>query len=213
MPPVATPPPGQGHRLSQPEQQQLITQTQQRVTTYQDYMQRQHPVAERQIEQLRRHHRHSQYRFHQRYLQLLLAQQLAFRNRHYDYFNDPFFYTAPNYRYFRGGRYYEINNYAADLLHEAVNRGYEEGYYAGRADREDHWPFDYRNCYAYQDASYGYDGLYVDSEEYRYYFQQGFERGYRDGYYGRFRYGSYHDGRYSILGPILATILVLEAIH
>jgi len=55
------------------------------------------------------------------------------RERH-DYNNDPYFYTAPIYRYNRGGSYYEINQYAADTLRQAVNYGYQEAFAAGEAD-------------------------------------------------------------------------------
>jgi hypothetical protein len=83
-------------------------------------------------------------------------------DRH-DYNRDPFFYTPSQYRYHRGGRYHETNQYGLDLLRQAVNDGYEQGYRAGRADRDDRWPSNYRDCYAYQDANYGYSGFYVDA--------------------------------------------------
>ena len=66
----------------------------------------------------------------------------------HDYNNDPYFYTASNYRYLRGGRYYETNQYGANMLREAVNNGYQEGYYAGQADRQDRWRSDYQGSYA-----------------------------------------------------------------
>jgi hypothetical protein len=31
------------------------------------------------------------------------------------------------------------------MLRDAVNYGYEQGYLAGRADRQDHWSFNYQN--------------------------------------------------------------------
>ncbi len=93
------------------------------------------------------------------------------------------------------------------MLREAVNNGYEEGFYAGQADRQDGWDFDYRNSYGYQDAAFGYDSYYVSMEEYNYYFREGFSRGYEDGYYSQNRYGNYSSGKYSILGAILGTIL------
>ena len=34
---------------------------------------------------------------------------MSLQNERHDYNNDPYFYTAPNYRYNRGGRYYETN--------------------------------------------------------------------------------------------------------
>jgi exonuclease VII large subunit len=212
--PVATVPASRpGRRLPPQQQQQLITQQQHRVATYRQHMQQQQPIAQQQIAQLQQQHRTSQYRFQKQYFERVRQQQLTFQNRRYDYNSDPYFYTAPSYRYFRGGSYYEINRYGVDLLRQAVNNGYEEGYYAGRADRQDHWRSDYEGSYAYQDANYGYSGYYVDSEDYNYYFRQGFQRGYRDGYNSRRQYGRYSNGNYSILGPVLATILVLEALR
>jgi CO/xanthine dehydrogenase Mo-binding subunit len=62
------------------------------------------------------------------------------------------------YRYYRSGRYYQVNQYAADLLRRAARYGYEEGVRAGQSDREDNWQFGYQDSYAYQDAAFGYDG-------------------------------------------------------
>jgi len=112
-----------------------------------------------------------------------------------------------NYRYYRGGNYYYTSQYGAQMLRQAVENGYEEGYRAGLADREDGWDYNYNNSFGFEDASYGYDGYYVGLDEYRYYFREGFQRGYEDGYYERDQYGSYNNGRYSILGEILSGIL------
>jgi len=46
--------------------------------------------------------------------------------------------------------------------------------------------------------------------EYQYYFREGFRRGYEDGYYGRWQYGSYSNGVFSLLGGILQGILDLR---
>ena len=119
-------------------------------------------------------------------------------------------YGAPSYRYYRQGNYYQTNQYGADLLRRAVNDGYSEGFYAGQADRQDNGGYNYQDSGAYGDASYGYDGYYVDVDEYQYYFREGFRRGYEDGYYGRNQYGSYSNGGVSILGAILNTILNLQ---
>ena len=93
------------------------------------------------------------------------------------------------------------------MLRDAVNNGYEEGFRAGQADRNDGWGSNYQNSYGYQDASFGYDSYYVEVSDYNYYFRQGFSRGYEDGYNGRYQYGNYSNGKYSILGAILGTIL------
>jgi len=95
-------------------------------------------------------------------------------------------------------------------LRRAVNAGYQEGFLAGQADREDGWNFDYESSDAYLDASYGYDGYYVEVADYQYYFREGFRRGYEDGYYGRYQYGSYSNGTYGILGDVLSLILDLR---
>jgi hypothetical protein len=96
------------------------------------------------------------------------------------------------------------------MLRRAVRFGYEEGVRAGQSDREDGWRFGYQNTYAYQDASYGYDGYYVGLDHYQHYFREGFRRGYEDGYYGRHQYGSYSNGGFNILGTILSQILNLQ---
>src|SRR5262249_10865459 len=114
-----------------------------------------------------------------------------------------------NYRYNRGGSFYYTSQYGAQMLRNAINDGYEQGFLAGQADRQDNWQFDYQDSYGYQDGLYGYDGYYVSTDEYSYYFRQGFQRGYDDGYYGRYQYGSYSGGKYQILGNILGGIIDL----
>ena len=152
-----------------------------------------------------------QYRYQQQYYQRLRSQQARWNARRYDYYNDPFYYTPASYRYSYGGRYYETNRYGADLMRQAVNYGYQEGLRAGRADRGDDWRYDYRNSYAYQDANYGYNGYYIDQDEYNYYFRQGFQRGYDDGYRDDYRYGRRDDdGHAAILASVLAVILGLQ---
>jgi len=42
---------------------------------------------------------------------------------------------------------------------------------------------------------------------YSYYFRQGYQRGYDDGYYGRYQYGSYSNGKYALIGSIIGAIL------
>ncbi len=79
-----------------------------------------------------------------------------------------------NYRYRRGNKYYYTSQYGAQMLQNALNNGYQEGFRAGQADRADNWRYNYQSSYGYQDASYGYDNYYVDYSEYNYYFRQGF---------------------------------------
>jgi hypothetical protein len=146
----------------------------------------------------------SQYRFQQRYYERLRQDRLRLESTR------QFSYLPFSYRYYRSGRSYYANQYGADLLRRAVNLGYQEGVYAGQADREDGWRFNYRDSYAYQDATYGYDGYYVDLAEYRYYFREGFRRGYEDGFYSRTRYGTYSNGVFNLIGGVLQAILNLQ---
>jgi hypothetical protein len=161
---------------------------------------------------LQQQRRMAQYRFQQGYIERRRQQILDQNVSTYDYNNDPNFYSAANYRYSRAGRNYQTNQYGANLLRQAVNYGYEEGLQAGQADREDRYSAGgYQNSYAYQDANYGYNGYYVAPTEYSYYFRQGFQRGYDDGYNSRTQYGNSSNGGYSILSAILSQILNLSS--
>jgi hypothetical protein len=162
---------------------------------------------------LQQERRAAGYRFQREYYDRLRQQQQRLARERYDYYNDPYYYSGWSYRYDRGGRYYQTNEYGARLLREAVNNGYQEGYLAGQADRQDRWRSNYQESYAYEDANYGYDGRYVDQGEYNYYFREGFRRGYEDGYNSRYQYGTYSNGRYSVLGAILGAILNLQALR
>jgi hypothetical protein len=159
---------------------------------------------------LQQQHRTAQYGFQQQYVARLRQQQLTIQIGNYNYGGDPYFYTPSSYRYYRAGRYYETNEYGAGVLRQAVNYGYEEGFGAGQADREDRWPYNYQTSYAYLDANYGYGGFYVERDDYNYYFREGFRRGYDDGFYNRYQYGVYLSGRYSVQAPVLSVVLNLQ---
>ncbi len=156
-------------------------------------------------QQLDQQRRRAQWLYQQRYQERLRRDQQRLESWRY---ND---YGSSNYRYNRGGRYYETNQYGAQQLRQAVNVGYEEGYRAGQADRQDGWRASYQDSYAYQDATYGYDGYYVNLGEYQHYFREGFRRGYEDGYYSRSQYGRNSNGAISILGAILGQILNFQS--
>ena len=70
-----------------------------------------------------------------------------------------------------------------------------------------------QDSFAYQDANYGYRGYYVDQADYNYYFRQGFQRGYEDGFNNRYQYGVYLNGSYSVLGNVLSLILNLQSLQ
>ena len=157
----------------------------------------------------------SAWRYQQQYQQRLQQQQLWLDRQYssYDYDNDPYFYTAPSYQYSRGGRNYQTNQYGADLLRQALNLGYEEGYRSGQADLQDRWRSDYRNSWGYLDANYGYRGLYVDQQEYNHYFREGFQRGYDDGYGSRNQYGQRgSNGNLLLLAEVLLQLLNLRSL-
>jgi hypothetical protein len=154
----------------------------------------------------------SLYRYQQQYWTRM--EQIRLQNvRTYGSNRNLYFNSAPNYRYLRSGSYYETNQYGANMLRQAVNFGYEQGFRSGQADRQDRWQSSYQDSYAYEDANYGYSGYYVDQSEYNHYFREGFRRGYEDGYSSRNQYGNYSNGKYSILGAVLSGILNLQLLR
>jgi hypothetical protein len=198
-------------RLARADQERLITQQKARVSSYRNWTTAQRAESARIAAAIQAQNRAAQYAYINDYNTRWYAQQQRYATMGFDYYNDPYFYSAPSYRYMRDGAWYTINQYGANMLQTAINDGYGEGYRAGRADRMDGWRADYRSNWVYQNASYGYNGYYLDRGEYAYYFRQGFRRGYEDGYYSRYQYGSYHTGSYSILGAVVNTILGLQS--
>ena len=202
----------QQRRVSQQEQQERIRKQEQQLALYRKNIALREELAERDAQILRQQNRIEHLRFQQQYEERLRAQRATLSRARYDYYNDPFYYTAPNYRYRRDGRYYQTNQYGIRQMEQAMQAGYNEGYRAGRADRKDRWRYDYRSAFAYQDANYGYDGRYVEQDEYNYYFREGFQRGYDDGYYRRNKYGRKNDNggindEWLIAGGIVAAII------
>lgn len=112
------------------------------------------------------------------------------------------------YRVYRNGSYYQTDYRGAELLRQAVNSGYQQGYRQGQTDARYGRGGNYYGNNVYQMGTYGYQ-TYVDRSQYQYYFQQGFQRGYEDGYNNQFRYGTRSGSGISILGNILNGILNL----
>jgi hypothetical protein len=136
------------------------------------------------------------------------------RMRDFRYRVAPRYYIRPaHYRYFWGGTWYTTSNYGADVLRQAIDWGYREGVRAGRADRYDGWPADYRDSIAWRNGGFGYGGRYVSRADYAYYFRQGFQRGYDDGYFGRMQYGRYVNNDAVIAQAVIATILGLQLLR
>ena len=202
----------QAARLPRERQQVLITEQQARRVEYRRHLEEQRDREQEWAAQLQQQKRMTYYRYQQDYWARMRRQQLALQNN-YNYNNDPYFYTASNYRYSYGGNNFETNQYGANTLRAAINNGYSEGYRAGQADRQDRWQSNYQGSYAYQDANLGYNGNYVNQGDYNYYFREGFNRGYQDGYGNQMQYGQYSNGNRSILGTILSSILNLQSIR
>jgi len=139
-------------------------------------------------------------------------QQQAARNGYYNNGNVVVLsnQNAGRYRVYRNGAYYNTDSRGAELLRQAVNNGYRQGYEQGRMDRANRRGIQWSRNDMYRNGAYGYDA-YVDRSQYQYYFQQGFQKGYEDGYYSRNRYGTYNNGSASILGSILGTILNIRS--
>lgn len=113
------------------------------------------------------------------------------------------------YRVYRNGGYYQTDYRGAELLRQAVNSGYQQGYRQGQMDARYGRGGSYYGNNVYRMGTYGYQS-YVDRSQYQYYFQQGFQRGYEDGYNNQFRYGTRSGSGISILGTILNGILNLR---
>ena len=193
--------------------QRQRTQTeQQRATQYRQRLDQQVRFSQQQAAQLQQQKRVNQYRAQQQYLAQLRQQQLRLQTAR-NYSNDPYIRTPPSYRYAYSGTTRETNQYGADVLRQAVNYGYQEGVRFGQADRQDGWAANYQNSAAYRDANYGYSGYYVDQADYNYYFRQGFQRGYADGYNSQSQYGTSLNGTSSILATLLSSILGLTSLR
>jgi len=117
--------------------------------------------------------------------------------------------TRNRFRVNRNGQWYNTDNRGAELLRQAVNQGYRQGFAAGRSDRSRRVGMNWGGSTMYRSGTYGYQS-YVDRSQYQYYFQQGFQRGYQDGYNSRQQYGTNNNGTLNILGSILGSILNIQ---
>ena len=126
--------------------------------------------------------------------------------------------TPPGrYRVNRNGRWYNTDQRGAELLRNAVNEGYRQGFIAGRSNLTNNRRGSWSNSNIYRSGNMGYQAS-VDRRQYQYYFQQGFQRGYQDGSNrryandrnGTFQYGVYDNGQPSILSTILDEVLNIQ---
>ena len=183
------------------------------MAQYVHHLEQQERLAQQHGALLQRQNRTAQFRFQEQYLERLRQQHIHLRDHRFDYDRDPYFYTPSIYRYNRGGRYYETNEHGAKMLRWAANHGYQEGFRAGKADRDDHWRANYKDSYAYRDANFGYSGYYVNRTDYNHYFREGFRRGYEDGHNSRHRYGRLANGNYSLFDNVLSQVLNFQPLR
>ncbi len=118
-----------------------------------------------------------------------------------------------DYRYNVGGVYRLTNQYGVDVLRDALNQGYEQGYRAGSIDRGSGAPANVQRALDFETDGFGYSGAYVPQSDYSYYFTEGFQRGYDDGYWNRSQYGTFTNGKAAILGAIALGILGVTMVH
>ena len=113
------------------------------------------------------------------------------------------------YRINRNGSYYQTDYRGTELLRQAVNSGYQQGYRQGQTDARYGRNTGYYGNNMYRSGTYGYQS-YVARDQYQYYFQQGFQRGYEDGFNNQSRYGYRSNSGMNILGNILNGILQIS---
>jgi hypothetical protein len=205
----AAPPPPQ---VAAAEQQRRIQEEQQRAAAYKQKLDQQVHVVQQQTQRLDQQKRAAQIRAQQQYAAQLQQQQQRLQAQR-DYAHDPYVSAPEIYRYTVSGNSRRTNQYGADVLRQAVNTGYQQGYNAGQADRQDRWKSSYQTSPAYLDANYGYTGNYIAQSDYNYYFRQGFRRGYQDAYSNQLQYGTTTNGSPSILSNVLSTILGLVSLR
>ena len=202
------------HAASVPEmeQRQRAKIQQQRAAEYRSQFDQQVRAMQQQNAQLQQQRRMAQYRAQQQYAAQLRQQQQGLQAAR-NYSTDPYVSAPHMYRYVANGANRQTNQYGADVLRQAVRNGYEQGYRAGQADKQDRSPASYQSTFAYRDANYGYTGRDVDQSDYNYYFRQGLQRGYDDGYSHRTQYGTASNGTATILSSLLASILGFQPIR
>ena len=192
------------------EQQQRVDEQRQRDTAYKTALANQVRQTQEAAAALQQQKRNAQVTVNRQYVANLQQQQRRL-NTHRDV-RDPYFSAPMTFRYRVGSTDRETNQYGAAVMRQAVNNGYAQGWKAGRADRTDHWASNYQQSYGYQDANFGYSGNYLPQSDYNYYFREGFQRGYEDGFARHAQYGTVVNGSPSILDAILSSILGLHTI-
>ena len=193
------------------EQQQRVNDQHQRDTAYKAALADQVRSTQEASAALQQQKRSAQYAVTQQYAANLRRQQQRL-NTPRDVQRDPYYSAPMTFRYTVGSTDRETNKFGADVMRQAVNNGYQQGFKAGRADRKDRWPSNYQQSSGYRDANFGYGGSYLPQSDYNYYFREGFRRGYEDGFATHSQYGTFVNGSPTILSNLLSDILGLHTI-
>ena len=194
------------------EQRRRAKVQQQRSAEYRRQLGQQVLAMQQQALQLQQQRRMSQFRAQQLYAAEIRQQQQGLLTQR-DYARDPWVGAPHVFQYVANGANRQTNAVGADVLRQAVRNGYAQGYRAGQADQQDHSPSSYQSTFAYRDANYGYAGRDVDQTDYNFYFRQGLQRGYDDGFTHRAKYGTASNGSATILTSLLNSILGFQPLR
>ena len=198
--------------IPQMEQRQRVKIQQGRAAEYRRQLDHQVIALQQQNVQLQQQRRMSQYAAQQQYAAQLRQQQRDMLSAR-DFATDPWVSAPYTYRYVANGANRQTNQYGAEVLRQAVRNGYAQGYRAGQADQQDHSAASFQSTFAYRDANHGYVGRDVDQSDYNFYFREGLERGYADGFAHRAQYGTVVKGVATIHEALLTTILGLQPLR
>ena len=70
---------------------------------------------------------------------------------------------------------YRTDQQGVDVLQQAINEGYRQGFQVGQQDRSNRRRSNWKKNNIYRSGEMGYNS-HVDRSQYQYYFQQGFQR-------------------------------------
>lgn len=114
------------------------------------------------------------------------------------------------YRITHEGRDYEMNYDGSELLKQSLNSGYQQGYQVGKDDHKAKRGETFSESLIYQNATTDYQSDVVDLNLYQYYFREGFQRGYADGYRNQKQYGKSTNGIRFISDTVSQQILNIQ---
>ena len=194
------------------EQRRRSKVQQQRSAEYRRQLGQQVQAMQQQTLQLQQQRRLAQFRAQEQYVADIRRQQQGLQVQR-DFAKDPWVGAPYMFRYVANGANRQTNAVGAEVLRQSVRTGYAQGYRAGQADQQDHSPSSYQSTFAYRDANYGYAGRDVDQSDYNFYFRQGLQRGYDDGFTHRSQYGTASNGSATILTSLLNSILGFQPIR